>query len=412
MKRYIFCIHGLLISLFANAQTDNTFTFKHNGFLDSYYAIRSQSPNDLMSARSRFRSEITADKGNTNMFVSFNAVYNSILEDKTGLFLREAFFRYTSGKWELKAGRQIVTWGVADALRITDIVSPMDYTEFLAQDYDDIRIPVNGFRLKYMPSKFNIEALFIPVPEFFEIPFDNNNPWSVLASYDMPCTLDMDNTPTKKIANAEFGGRLSVFLSGMDFSISALHTWNKMPVTNKWFSENMDSLFIKAHYGRMDMVGCDISIPAGKFVFRGEAAGYLGELQDLDMPVPGNTTLRKNTMNTLAGIDWYPGNDWAIMVQYSHKYIAGYEDLIAARQNTGLATLNLSKKLLQTTLSLGSFTYYDVTNKGFYNRTSADYALTDQVHLMGGYDWFYGDKGSFAFYKNNSEIWIKAKFSF
>ena len=396
---------------FGKAQSEDI-TFRVNGFADTYHAMRSQSPNDWMSSRSRVRTEVNVDKGNANLFVSLNAVQNSIMDNKTGFFLREAFFRYSIDQWELKAGRQIVTWGVADGIRITDLVSPMDYTEFLAQDYDDIRIPENGFRLKYIQSRFNIEGVFIPVADFFQLPVDEENPWSVLSSITMPFTLNMDNTPEKKLSNSEFGARLSVFLSGVDFSVSALHTWNKMPVINKSLSVSMDSIYLNAHYGRMDMLGCDLSVPIKKFVFRAEAAIYLDELQELDMPVPKNTTLAKNSYNGLIGIDWYPGNDWTLMMQYLHKYITGYEDRIAARQNTGLATLNISKKLLQTTLTLTSFTYYDVVNNSFFNRSSAGYALTDQISLTLGYDWIHGDKGMFTMYRNNSEYWVKAKFSF
>ncbi|MCB8964767.1 MAG: hypothetical protein H6536_06995 [Bacteroidales bacterium] len=401
----------LLIPCWVKSQIDSI-AFKYNGFVDSYHALRSESPNDWMSSRTRLRSEITAEKKNTSMFVSFNAIYNNILDDKTGFFLREAFFRYNSDQWDLKVGRQIVTWGVADGLRITDLVSPMDYSEFLAQDYDDIRIPENGVRVKYLHSSFNLEGVFIPIPEFFQLPVDDVNPWSVMRSVPMPYTLNMDGVPEKKLSNSEFGGRLLVFLSGVDFSISMLRSWNKIPVINKTMSVNMDSVYMQAHYGRMDMLGADLSVPVGEFVMRAEGAVYLDELQAMVMPVALNATLAKNSFNGLLGIDWYPGNDWTIMLQYSHKYIQNYDERIQAKQNAGLGTLNISKKLLQTTLALSSFTYYDVTYNGFYNRTSADYALTDQIHLMGGYDWFSGDKGSFAMYKNNSEYWVKAKFSF
>ncbi len=410
MRRLLLIL--LCLSPFLGRAQSNDISFSVNGFIDSYHAVRSSSPNDFMSSRSRVRTEVNVDKGNTNLFASLNAVHNSILDNKTGFFLREAFFRYSTNQWELKAGRQIITWGVADGIRITDLVSPMDYTEFLAQDYDDIRIPENGFRLKYSHSKFNIEGIFIPVAEFFQLPVDNENPWSVLSSMTMPYTLNMDNTPEKKLSNSEFGARLSVFLSGIDFSVSALHTWNKMPVINRNLSSGMDSIYLNAHYGRMDMLGVDLSVPVWKFVVRAEAAAYLGELQEMDMPVSENATLAKNSINSLIGIDWYPGNDWTIMVQYSHKYISDYKECIANKQNTGLATLNISKKLLQTMLTLSSFTYFDISNNSFFNRSSASYALTDQISLTMGYDWIYGGKGSFAIYRNNSEYWVKTKFSF
>ncbi len=54
----------------------------------------------------------------------------------------------------------------------------------------------------------------------------------------------------------------------------------------------------------------------------------------------------------------------------------------------------------------------DVTNGGVFNRLSADYALNDQLHALVGYDYLHGDKGSFALYTHNSEVWIKLKYSF
>ena len=43
---------------------------------------------------------------------------------------------------------------------------------------------------------------------------------------------------------------------------------------------------------------------------------------------------------------------------------------------------------------------------------SADYALNDQLHAIVGYDLFHADSGTFAIYKNNSELFIKLKYSF
>jgi hypothetical protein len=77
-----------------------------------------------------------------------------------------------------------------------------------------------------------------------------------------------------------------------------------------------------------------------------------------------------------------------------------------------MTTLNISKKLMNNNLSFSSFAYYDISNKSIFNRFSADYALNDQIHLLIGYDLFEGDEGIFANYKDNSEIWFKAKYSF
>lgn len=370
----------------ALAQDEDSLRVGVKGFVDTYHALRTESPNDWMSSRTRVRGEVTLEKGHTGAFVSANLVYNAILKDRTGFQLREAYAYYSDEHWDLRAGRQIIVWGVADGLRLTDIISPMDYTEFLAQDYDDIRIPVGGLRLRYSREKWCAEFVAVPVSSFFELPTDDKNPWSV-------GPIPIGDEPSRRLCNMEYGGRLSFFLSGIDVSLSAFHTWNKMPVVCGGMGQ----------YRRMTMLGADCSLPLGRFVLRGEVAEYLNEAQaaaSQDVPKAAST-------NALLGIDWYAGNDWSLSAQYAHKYVASGE-----HRNSGLATFRVSKDLLRNTLALQSFAYIDVTNGGIYNRLSADYALNDQLHATLGYDYFHANRGSFTVYDNNSEIFLKLKYSF
>jgi hypothetical protein len=369
------------------AQDEDSLRIGVKGFVDTYHALRTEEPHDWMSSRTRVRGEVSIEKGHAGAFVSANLVYNAILKDRTGLQLREAYAYYSDDHWDLRAGRQIIVWGVADGLRLTDIISPMDYTEFLAQDYDDIRIPVGGLRVRYSREKWSLEAVAVPVSSFFELPTDDENPWSV-------GPIPIADEPSKKLSNMEYGGRLSFFLSGIDFSLSALHTWNKQPVICNGIGE----------YRRMTMLGADVSIPVGKFVLRGELAEYLDEAQSA---IDVKEVPRAASTNALIGIDWYAGNDWSLSAQYAHKYVAWGE-----LRNTGLATFRISKELLHNTLALQSFAYIDVTNGGVYNRLSADYALNDQLHAIIGYDYFHADRGMFTVYNKNSEVFLKLKYSF
>lgn len=369
------------------AQDEDSLRVSVKGFVDTYHAMRTEQPNDWMSSRSRVRGEVSVEKDHAGAFVSANFIHNAILKDRTGFQLREAYAYYTDNHWDLRAGRQIISWGVADGLRLTDVISPMDYTEFLAQDYDDIRVPVGGMRLRYSREKWNMEVVAVPVSSFFELPTDTENPWSV-----GPIPIEFE--PKRKFCNMEYGGRLSFFLSGVDFSFSALHTWNKMPVVCNGIGV----------YRRMTMLGADMSVPIGKFVLRSEVAEYLDEAQTA-MDV--NEVPRSASTNALIGLDWYAGNSWSLSAQYNHKYVAWGD-----HRNTGLATLRISKDMLRNTLALQSFAYVDVTNGGIFNRLSADYALNDQLHAIVGYDYFHADSGMFAIYKKNSEIFFKLKYSF
>ena len=380
--------------------------FQFNGFVDTYHAVQTEHPHDFTTSRTRLRAELRVDYENAYLFTSLNGVHNSILEDRTGVQLQEAYFNYQNDLVELKAGRQIVVWGVADGIRVTDLISPVDYTEFMSSDYDDMRMAVDGFRIKYPGERVNAEVVYVPVPRYFQMPLGEDNPWRP----DLPekAGLDFPQGPDAKFKNGDFGTRVSFFLSNLDFSISALHTHNQSPVSVVE-PVSMDSVVIHGIHETMTMFGGDMSMPIGEFVLRAEIAEYFGEAlgyaNNLDYA-------RKNTFNALGGIDWYAGNNWTFMVQYLHKYIADYSHNLAAEKNSSEMTFRISKELLNNTLKLSLYGVFDIDNLGYYGRASGDYAVTDQVMISLGYDHFGGKRGQLAGYDKNREVWAKAKYYF
>ncbi len=131
---FLFCpVHGVW------GQGAGESSWQLKGLVDTYHAFRSEKPNDWMSSRTRLRGEVGKNFAGSSLFVSFNATYNALLKERTGFELREAYLDHRQEHWGFRLGRQLVIWGAADGVRITDLVSPMDMTEFLAQDYDDIR---------------------------------------------------------------------------------------------------------------------------------------------------------------------------------------------------------------------------------------------------------------------------------
>lgn len=380
---------------------------KVKGFADTYHAVESKKMSSFLSSRSRLRAELNFYKRNSYLFTSLNAVHNDILPEETKIELRELFLNYGKENWNVKIGRQIVIWGNSDGMRITDLVSPMDMTEFLARDYDDIRMPVDAIRLQWTNTKMQAELIYIPIPEFFIIPYSKDNPWTVFRNTGKDYDVS-EYRPNKSLKNSEIGGKLSFFLPGFDMSITALRTWNKKPVYTARISEIETQINLDAHYSRMSMIGLNFSLPLSKFVIRGEAAEYIDELYQ----TKENSYTSVNSFNSLIGADYYPGDEWTITAQYSHKIIQDYKKSIESDKNTQISTLSITKKLIRSTLSLSTFTYYDITNKSSFTRASADYALSDEIHIILGYDYFTGNKGLYGKYKDNSEIWFKAKYSF
>jgi len=403
----ILIISLLFVTGISFGQNLNDMQFR--GFVDTYHAAQISNSNDFLASRSRLRGELSKLNGNSYFFASVNAVYNSTLPELTQIQFREAFMEYTANNWGFKAGRQIIIWGKADGLKITDIISPMDLTEFLAQDYDDIRMPVNGIVLNTFGNNWKLDLVWIPLFESYILP-DANNPWGIDYS-EYGITLDEANEPEFNLSNMEYGGKLSFYLSGIDFDISALHTWNKAPVYSYYY-DSTSTFHMKPEHHRMGFIGLGFSKALNAFILRGEGAFNFDKSFTPNINNYDEGILKRNSINYLVGIDWYPGNEWTITGQFSDEYILDYTNEIDLPEHTMISTFGISKKIFRSTLSLSTFGYIDIKEGEFFKRTSVDYSVSDNIHIIGGVDLFYGDEGTFGQYEDNSQMWIKAKFNF
>ena len=59
----IIAIMWCVIPLSVMAQEEDSLRVNVKGFVDTYHAVRIESPNDWMSSRSRVRGEVTIEKG-------------------------------------------------------------------------------------------------------------------------------------------------------------------------------------------------------------------------------------------------------------------------------------------------------------------------------------------------------------
>jgi hypothetical protein len=290
----------------------------------------------------------------------------------------------------------------------------MDFTEFLAREYDDIRMPVDALKVRAFKNNIKGEFVFVPVFQSFIYPTNPDNPWSIIpeTAGGPQMIIGSPKQPEALLRNSEVGARISFYLSGFDVSVSSLYTWNKMPAFRTSLSAGLDTTLLVPEHHRLAMTGIDFSKPLGSLVVRGEGAFFSGELIPTKMEGLSNHLKASSVVRYLVGIDWYPGYDWTVTGQFSHTAILGFDHMLEGEQHHLLATLGISKNVLRSTLSLSTFGYVDLSYQGYFNRTSLEYSLSDQIRLAAGIDLFGGDGGMFGMYQDNSEVWIKVKYSF
>ena len=77
--------------------------------------------------------------------------------------LREAYLDYSTDLVDLRVGKQIIIYGKADGLVITDIVSPKDLTSFPIPDFRELRLGVVAASANACIGPAVVELIYVPV---------------------------------------------------------------------------------------------------------------------------------------------------------------------------------------------------------------------------------------------------------
>jgi len=244
---------------------------------------------------------------------------------------------------------------------------------------------------------------------------EEDSPWAVggFSPTDTVTASSSDAEPGNDLENGEIAAKYAFFLPGFDFALSYFYTWNDFPYyefTRKG-GEPEDTYLVTPGFHRLHITGLEFSRPQGDFVFRGEAAFFHGSRHS--SREKGAALRKKDQVKWLLGVDWYPGSNWSLLCQVTGDHILGYSDAMARDEHTTMVTLNLSRKFLREKLTVSGMHYYTLDAGDSLTRLSGAYEVMDGFSLFLGSDIFKGDRaGDFGRYRDNSQVWVKAKYSF
>lgn len=388
--------------------------FDVRGFVDSHYGVRLWEPHDFISSRTRVRFESWMSEGNTWAHLTVNAVEDGVVSGESGIALREAFVEYTADSWDLRVGRQIIVWGKADGVAITDIISPRDYAEFFAVEYDDTRIPVDAAKWRYLGNSFDLEFIWLPRFVPAALP-SHGSPWFVETEFpdgvEVECHAATE--PEFRLENGELAAKASIYASTVDLAFSWFRTWNDVPTAYRDVTQEGDStrIVLRPQHERTTFYGAELSKPWGDVVLRAEAAYFTG-LRFEPTSEFSQETFGRDTLKWMLGVDWIPMSNMTVTVQFVDDFILDYDEAIRNDDHTMLVTISASKTFFRESLELSGMRYIGLGDNDLYTRVSADYELADALHLSVGADFLSGDGGRFGWHDDNDQVWMRAKHSF
>jgi hypothetical protein len=350
--------------------------------------------------------ELLTETGAAKGFLSGDFFYNAIEADDDQFCLREAYFDYQLGKWGFRVGRQIIAWGKADGIEVTDLICPIDYRNYFCYEFSDTKKPVEAVKTRFRKGDMTMELVWVPFFEAVGYPAADD-PW-LKTEATVNITAQTADEPEKNLEDSEWFGRVAFNREGFDYALSAFHCWWDTPV---YQLVTGDDAFLRGKYYRVSGIGGEFSVPVGDLVIRGETAYFKGRHFECDSCL--GDCYERDVLKTLLGLDWYPGNNWTVSAQVADDLILDYDRAMARDKHDWLGTMKLSKKLLRETLTLSGLVCAALDEADYYLKLSGEYALTDELHLTCGFLLFGGDSdGSFGQYRDKDGLMVKVKYSF
>ncbi len=361
------------------------------GKVASHHGWQSQGEQQSLLDKNWLLLELSQDKQSTYFFSSLKAMRDNNT-DQSSFELKEAYFDYFADSWDVRIGRQIIAWGKADGLRITDIICSQDFSLGLSQDLQDSRLAVDACKFSYSPDYFDLDIIYLPYMTRAEYPLADSL-WNVIGYKGVEHDL-----PEKTLESAQIAGRLGKNLGAVDFAVSGYYFW--LPV------QSFSAGDLVIDYKRTGYVGVEASAAQGSFVYRLESAYYQRKFF-------AGGTVEKPWLDGLLGIDCYPGNDWTITAQLTADLVCDYSVDVQRDESESLLTLTLKKKVFRQQLEFTAQAVNSLARQDIFCKFSGDYDCSQGLHILLGYDYYDGDQqGNFGKFSDNSMAWCKAEYSF
>ena len=279
--------------------------------------------------------------------------------------LRELYLQKTFGKSTVYVGKKIVVWGKADALVITDVLTPKDNSLLLLTDIEKSRVGQLLLEWDFYLKNIELNLYAIPFPLYNLYP-DQGHPYGIPTNY----TIENQGEFSKKDQNSEGALRLNYESDWGSTAILLASIHNREAVLE---TINIFDLSFQEKHERYLFLGLTMDIALKKVLLKMEVAYEKEKLTQTYTDFFGQqipTSTKKNVFSLMGGAD-YNHNRWGNwIVEFSGSKIEEWSHLLL---------MSWSKSFLDEDLKLSAgITFYDHLQNTSFNASSS-YKINDSL---------------------------------
>jgi hypothetical protein len=396
-----------------------------SGFWEARAGTRTKSdPHERQTSllESRLQFSIERPGETLNLKMTGDLLYDDVadshdvhLETGEGFFdLREAWLFYRpADRVDLKAGRQVLTWGTGDLLFINDLF-PKDFRSFfIGRDEEYLKAPSDAVKLSLFSDAVSLDLVYTPrfdanrYIDGSRISFFNPATGTITGRNHILNT----RVPDDWFEDDEVAARLHTNWRGYELAAYGYTGFWKGPMGS-------DPVSGQAIFPDLDVLGLSVRGNLGRGIGHTELGYYhSGDDSSGRDPYIANSELR-----FLVGYEQEIARETTLGLQYYLERMQDYDryrDSLPAGaperdHNRHVVTVRLTWLALQQDLRLSVFNFYSPSDEDGYLRAGANYRLDDNWSLSGGVNLFYGDE-KYTFFgqlENNSNVYTAIRYGF
>lgn len=317
-----------------------------------------------------------------------------------------------SDKLYLRFGNQIIAWGEAETLAVTDVVSLKDNRTFGQADLEDTRLQVPAAKLSYYFDGFMLEGVIT-----HNVGSDEQAPaWNEFDPFIGFRQLGMSIATTRVRNDQEYFLRLRQEFSGGEWSL-VLADANANELSLSKIDAQTEQTRLIYSQDRFQVLGISGNWTQGLWIFKAE----LGTHFDVAM-APKNALFfdavngwqNKNQLRSVLGFEYVGFGDASVTFELDYIRTSGdVEGLSVDKNQLGFNTRVFWQDENSEWTLQGDWTKIP-DNNGDIFRASVDYAFTDAVKLGASviaYQAHSADRQLYN-YRNNDVIKLSLKYAF
>jgi len=414
MKKYL--LLSMALALLGAAQIASAQeSLPLHGFLEYNLGSRIVSneykADDILMNEATFRLESSKDTDIAAFNFKGDFSYDSYLDD-VEISIREATIDlYAYDSWELRAGRQVLTWGTGDMVFVNDLF-PKDWQSFfMSRDDEYLKAPANSLKFSLFSGLGDLNL--VVTPTFTPDAYLDGERFSYWGMEGLTGEKFVAEKPEESFENAEYHARFAKNLGGLEMALYGYKGFFKRPL-------GFDPEQGVGVFPELAVYGASLRTQLFGGIFNVET-GYYDSLDDQDGTDP---TLENSIWKNLVGFEKELIQNLTLGLQYFSEWMQDYDaykDSVEAigqqalkEENHDWITLRLTNLQKQQTLILSLFGYYSPSENDWYIRPSATYKMSDNLQLTGGANVFLGedDYTFFGQLEDNTNLYARIRYSF